>query len=44
MYINATVSAIRVPFKYVRPYETAEEVALLDTGATENFIDHRTAI
>ena len=43
MYINTTVSAIKVPFTYIRPYEEAEGTALLDTGATENFIDHQTA-
>ena len=38
MYIRK-INAINMPFSFQSAHATAEEVALLDSGATENFID-----
>jgi hypothetical protein len=40
MYISET-SAINVPFTFTCARGTADEVALIDSGATENFMDER---
>ena len=34
------LNAMNIPFTFVTAHTTAEESALLDSGATENFIDH----
>src|ERR1700747_1153669 len=41
MYINK-IDALNVPFTFKTAHATAEEKALLDSGATENFIDQKT--
>jgi hypothetical protein len=38
MYISEKTS-INVPFTFTSARGTAEEVALLDSGATDNFMD-----
>ena len=43
MYISRR-NAIEIPFSLSHYRGTAEEIALLDSGATENFIDHATVI
>jgi hypothetical protein len=40
MYISET-SAINVPFTFTCVRGTADEVALVDSRATENFMDER---
>ena len=41
MYIRK-INAINMPFSFQTAHATAEEVALLDSGATENFLDYET--
>src|SRR5246127_4811527 len=41
MYINK-IDALNVPFTFQTAHATAEEKALLDSGATENFLDEET--
>ena len=38
------MNAMNLPFKFQNIRETAAGIALVDSGATENFIDFRTAI
>ena len=40
MYVSE-ISAINVPFTFYCAHGTAEELALVDSGATENFMDAR---
>jgi hypothetical protein len=40
MYISET-SAINIPFTFTCARGTANEVALVDSGATKNFMDER---
>ena len=40
MYVSE-ISAINVPFTFYCARGTAEEIALVDSGATENFMDNR---
>ena len=40
MYVSE-ISAINVPFTFYCAHGTAEETALVDSGATENFMDNR---
>ena len=41
MYIKR-ITSMNVPFSFKTAHTTAEEIALLDSGATENFIDEET--
>ena len=43
MYISRR-NAIEIPFSLSHYQGMAEETALLDSGATENFIDHTTVV
>ena len=40
MYVSE-ISAINIPFTFYCARGTAEETALVDSGATENFMDNR---
>ena len=40
MYVSE-ISAINVPFTFYCVRRMAEEIALVDSGATENFMDNR---
>jgi hypothetical protein len=41
MYIPKQ-KALQIPFDFITYQQTAEEVALIDSSTTENFIDYRT--
>jgi hypothetical protein len=41
MYLNK-IDALNVPFTFQTAHAMAEEKALLDSGATENFLDEET--
>ena len=40
MYVSE-ISAIHIPFDFICAHGKAEEEALVDSGATKNFIDKR---
>ena len=44
LYISKRENAIEIPIDYVHARGMAEALALIDSGATESFIDYRTAI
>jgi hypothetical protein len=43
MYVSKE-NALEIPFDFKTYMAKAEEVALVDSGATENFIDYQTVV